>query len=107
MGSNCVPCIEYHIPQARKAGLNDLEISEAIRLSDKVRQVPARKVFDVALQMLATNPAASEVVQNANVEAAQTASADKLRAGPAVTDVTPRADMETAKTVGAGKPCCT
>jgi len=44
MGSNCVPCIEYHIPKAREAGVSDSEIAEAIRLSDRVRQVPARKV---------------------------------------------------------------
>jgi AhpD family alkylhydroperoxidase len=52
MGSNCVPCVEYHIPEARKAGITDLQISEAIRLADKVRQVPARKVLDVAMKML-------------------------------------------------------
>lgn len=57
LGSNCVPCVEYHIPQARKAGLSDSEIAEAIRLSDKVRQVPARKVLDVALQMVNGHPA--------------------------------------------------
>jgi len=52
MGSNCVPCIQYHIPEARKAGLTDLQIAEAIRKADKVRQVPARKVLDAAMQML-------------------------------------------------------
>jgi 4-carboxymuconolactone decarboxylase len=52
MGSNCIPCIEYHIPEARKAGLTDSQISEAIRLADKVRQVPARKVLDAAQRML-------------------------------------------------------
>ena len=51
MGSNCVPCIEYHIPAARKAGLSDPQIAEAVRLADKVRQVPAKKVLDVALAM--------------------------------------------------------
>jgi AhpD family alkylhydroperoxidase len=71
MGSNCVPCIEYHIPQARKAGLSDSEISEAIRLSDKVRQVPARKVLEVALQMLTENPTQSDVAQSASLAVAQ------------------------------------
>ena len=52
MGSNCVSCIEYHIPEARKAGFADSKISEAIRLADKVRQVPARKVLDAALKIL-------------------------------------------------------
>ncbi len=71
MGSNCVPCIEYHIPQARKAGLSDSEISEAIRLADKVRQVPARKVLEVALQMLTENPTRSDVAQSASLAVPQ------------------------------------
>lgn len=52
MGSNCVPCIEHHIPEARKIGLTDLQIREAIELADSVRQVPARKVLDTAMQAL-------------------------------------------------------
>jgi AhpD family alkylhydroperoxidase len=52
LGSNCVPCIEYHVPEARKAGLTDRQIREAIHLADKVRQVPARKVLDVAVGMV-------------------------------------------------------
>jgi 4-carboxymuconolactone decarboxylase len=61
MGSNCVPCIEYHIPKAREAGLSDSEISEAIRLSDRVRQVPARKVLEVALRI--ANVSDSEIAK--------------------------------------------
>ena len=52
IGSNCVPCVEYHIPQARMAGLTDTQILEAIRLADKVRQVPARKVLEAAKALL-------------------------------------------------------
>ena len=52
LGSNCVPCIEYHVPEARKAGLTDQQISEAIQLADKVRQVPARKVLETARGIL-------------------------------------------------------
>ena len=52
IGSNCVPCIEYHIPQARMAGLSDAQILEAVRLADKVRQVPARKVLEAAKALL-------------------------------------------------------
>lgn len=76
MGSNCVPCIEYHIPKAREAGLTDSEISEAIRLADRVRQVPARKVLDVALQMASASPAGSEGAQSRIVEAAQSVATD-------------------------------
>ncbi len=52
LASNCVPCIEFHIPAARKAGLSDDEIAAAIGLADKIRQVPARKVLDRALALL-------------------------------------------------------
>jgi len=52
MGSNCISCIEYHVPQSRKAGLADAEITEAIELADKVRQVPARKTLGAALRLL-------------------------------------------------------
>jgi 4-carboxymuconolactone decarboxylase len=52
MGSNCPPCMEYHIPQARQAGLSDAEIHAAIVHADNIRQVPARKTLQAALAML-------------------------------------------------------
>lgn len=51
-GSNCVPCVEYHIREARKAGLSDAEIRLAIDLADKVREVPAQKVLNAAISAL-------------------------------------------------------
>lgn len=61
LGSNCVPCIERHVPEARKAGLSDRQISEAIRLADTIRQTPARKVLDTALDLL-SEPTCAGVV---------------------------------------------
>ena len=52
IASNCVPCAEFHIAEARKVGLTDSQIVEAVRLADKVRQVPAGKVLRVALSLL-------------------------------------------------------
>lgn len=52
MGSNCVPCIHHHIPVARKAGLTDFQIREAIELADSVRRVPAQNVLAAASQAL-------------------------------------------------------
>jgi len=52
MGSNCPPCMEYHIAQARQAGLSDAEIHAAIVHADKIRQVPARKTLQTALALL-------------------------------------------------------
>jgi len=52
LASNCVPCIEFHVPAARKAGLSELEIGEALALADKIRQVPAGKVMDAARALI-------------------------------------------------------
>jgi AhpD family alkylhydroperoxidase len=70
MGSNCAPCIEHHIPEAKKAGLSGAEIAEAIRLADAVRQVPARKVLEAAQKMLSDSPVGAEVEDNACAAAA-------------------------------------
>jgi 4-carboxymuconolactone decarboxylase len=56
IASNCVPCVEYHIPGARRAGLSDIEINEAVWIADKVRQVPARTVLETALARIETSP---------------------------------------------------
>lgn len=52
IASNCVPCIEYHIPQARKAGLSDAQIRQAVELADKVRRVPEEKVLQTAFALI-------------------------------------------------------
>ncbi len=56
---NCIPCIEFHIPEARKAGLTDAQILEAVQLSDKIKQVPARKIIDVGNKLLNVNTTCS------------------------------------------------
>jgi len=73
MGSNCVSCIEYHIPEARKVGLTDSQISAAIGLADKVRQVPAHKVFNVALRMLPETSSGVDAGGCSSVETAKAA----------------------------------
>ena len=52
IGSNCVPCIEYHIPEAVRAGLTVEEIRASIHLADKVKQTPARKILEAAFGLL-------------------------------------------------------
>lgn len=55
LASNCVPCIEFHVPAARKAGLSDAEIAEAVAVADRIRQVPAGKVLDAAHAQLSAD----------------------------------------------------
>lgn len=59
LASNCIPCLEFHVPAARQAGLSDADIAEAIALADKIRKVPADKALDAAHAQLGAAPAAS------------------------------------------------
>lgn len=52
LGSNCVPCIIYHIKESRKSGISDEQIRGAIELAEKVRKVPAEKVLNTAYAQL-------------------------------------------------------
>ncbi|MFO7660600.1 MAG: carboxymuconolactone decarboxylase family protein [Candidatus Cloacimonadaceae bacterium] len=52
IASNCIACIEYHIPQAHKAGLIDLQIKEAVNIAKLVKKVPADMVLDRAMELL-------------------------------------------------------
>ena len=77
LGSNCLGCIEHHVPAAREAGLTDPQISEALRLADQVRQVPARKVLDAAVRLI---PTASDAT-NGQAKPAIGPSTARARAG--------------------------
>jgi AhpD family alkylhydroperoxidase len=57
LGSNCTPCVEHHVDEARRAGLSEAQISAAIKLADKVRKVPAAKALTAALERLDQTPA--------------------------------------------------
>ena len=73
LASNCVPCIEFHIQEARKANLTDEEISAAIDLADKIKRVPAAKVLEAATGMLSKPNAEPKVAPGACCSPAPTA----------------------------------
>lgn len=78
VASNCVPCVEYHVPEARKAGLTEAQIGEAVRLADRVRQVPAKKVLDAAVALLGVpQPSVGTAAPAASCREASTADAEK------------------------------
>lgn len=52
LGSNCLPCIAYHVREARKCGLGAEQIKEALEIAEKVRQIPAKLVRDTAYAQL-------------------------------------------------------
>jgi len=52
IASNCTPCMEFHIPAAREAGLNDKQILFAIKIAEAIKKVPADKVRTASLNIL-------------------------------------------------------
>jgi AhpD family alkylhydroperoxidase len=52
IASNCVPCIEYHIPEAKKAGLTNTQIKIAINIAKSVKKVPADLVLKKAMELV-------------------------------------------------------
>ena len=60
IGSNCIPCVEYHIGAGKELGISDEEIRAAMALADKVRRAPARKVLEAANAAIVGNLVNSE-----------------------------------------------
>ncbi len=52
IGSNCIPCVVYHIKQCRNSGLSDDQIKSAVKMAVKVKNVPAENVLSSALRQL-------------------------------------------------------
>ena len=65
VGSNCVPCLEYHVGVARDLGIEDTVMNAAIKLADKVKRVPAAKVLKAAKELLSEISPESESSINA------------------------------------------
>ena len=56
LGSNCVPCVVYHLGVAEKIGISDEELKEAVELADEVRQVPSAQVLKTAHAQIGRKP---------------------------------------------------
>ena len=56
LGSNCIPCVVYHLGVAEKIGISDEEIKEAVELADEVRKVPAAQVLKTAHAQIGRKP---------------------------------------------------
>lgn len=52
LGSNCLPCVVFHIRQCRKSGITDAEVREAIEVAEQVKMMPAQLVRETAYAQL-------------------------------------------------------
>lgn len=60
MASNCEPCFRHHYDEARKLGVSNEDIREAVNVAQAVKATPQRKVQETADRYLAmSEPKAS------------------------------------------------
>ncbi len=64
IGANCEPCFKFHYDQARKLGVSNLDMRDAVDLAQKVKDTPARAMLDLAERFL--GPSTSSTATKAN-----------------------------------------
>ena len=57
--ANCVPCLRFHLEKARKAGIQESEIHDAVRVGRMVRKGSASQWDKEATALLGSESAAS------------------------------------------------
>jgi len=78
IASNCESCFEFHFERARKLGVTDADVKQAVDLAQKVKDAPARAMVALARRHLG-NKAAGPTVP---VVAASSAPAKSGCCGP-------------------------
>lgn len=53
IGANCEPCLKFHFDQARKLGVSNEDMQRAVRMAQKVKEVPADKILALAERLVA------------------------------------------------------
>lgn len=52
IASNCEPCFKYHFDAARKLGVSDADMLQAVNLAQQVKDSPAKAVLELAQRYL-------------------------------------------------------
>ena len=54
IGGNCIPCLEWHYKKCVELGITGDEIKEAIELAKTVKNVPIKKINELAENLLSS-----------------------------------------------------
>ncbi len=92
VGANCEPCLEYHYNKALELGLTRGDLEMAVGAAQTVKDVPARKMIELAGKLL-------------DSDAAKGTAASSIVAIEDITDVRP-ADAGACCGGDAAAPCC-
>lgn len=55
IAGNCLPCLEYHFKQCLELNIPITDIKEAIEMAKKVKEAPAKKIDELANNLLRQN----------------------------------------------------
>jgi len=55
IGGNCIPCLEYHYKKCVELGFGQQELTEAITMAKKVKEVPNQKIYETADKLNGTS----------------------------------------------------
>jgi len=58
VAGHCQPCLEYHLAEARKLGVGDDQIQEAVKLAEAVSRSGDKHMRDFALRSIRVAAAA-------------------------------------------------
>ena len=54
IGGNCIPCFKWHYKKCRELGISDEEIKEAIKMAKTVKEIPIKKIYEVADSLISS-----------------------------------------------------
>ena len=52
IAGNCFPCLTYHYKKCRRLGIPVDDIAEAIKMAKTVKEVPIKKIYELAEELL-------------------------------------------------------
>ena len=52
IAGNCLPCLTYHFKKCRELGIFIDDIDEAIETAKTVKEVPIKKIYELACTLL-------------------------------------------------------
>ena len=52
VAGNCLPCLMYHFKKCKELGISHEEIAAAIDMAKTVKEVPIKKISELAQQLL-------------------------------------------------------
>lgn len=60
IAGNCLPCLNYHFKKCRELGISLDDLDEAIDTAKTVKEVPIKKIYELACTLLEKEEKANE-----------------------------------------------